>query len=89
MSSSLILSYLTALNKYGALPGSTPELSLRPALPPLLTQAASQSGTPIVCVPEARVGAGQPDFTIVVGSSPIGYIETKAPGADLTPDDVP
>lgn len=63
---------------------ATPELSLRPPLQRLLEEAVTDRDG--IVIPEARRDGRQPDFTVKTGQLLIGYVETKAPGADLTPD---
>lgn len=82
----IVHSYLGQLIRLAQQPESTPELSLRPALTFLLESIARIHNVPeLLLIPEGRT-MGQPDYIIKSGTSIVGYVETKAPGADLSPN---
>ncbi len=62
--------------------GDSTEHTHRPALQQLIQQL--QKG--IVCVnePKGSSGAGHPDMKVLLGETPLGFIETKDVGLDLT-----
>lgn len=77
--------YLADLARLRAQAESTPELSLREPLLVLVRDIAARVGrTGLLIAPEADAErAGQPDVFIKSGPRLVGFIETKAPGADI------
>ncbi len=76
--------YLEDLRKQNAQPGSTPELSYRPALSNFLTGAAAALGRVASFTNEAKLSKfGRPDYVVADGLKRIGEIEAEAWNADL------
>jgi hypothetical protein len=81
-----VASYLRELSRIRAEPEATPELSLREPLLSLVRAFAQDAGrSNLLIAPEASAGeVGQPDIFVKDGPRLVGFIETKAPGADLS-----
>ena len=77
--------YLRQLDKIRAEPEATPELSLREPLLELIRSFGKDLGrNKLTVAPEASAGTiGQPDIFIKDGPRLIGFVETKAPDAQL------
>ena len=77
--------YLRKLDKIRAEPEATPELSLREPLLELIRSFGKDLGrNKLTVAPEASAGTiGQPDIFIKDGPRLIGFVETKAPDAQL------
>lgn len=76
--------YLEDLRKQHAQPGSTPELSYRPALSNFLNGAAVALGRVASFTNEAKLSKfGRPDYVVAEGLKRIGEIEAEAWNADL------
>jgi len=71
--------YLRAIEK-ALRSGTATEHTYRPALKQLLE--AGRPGVSAVNEPR-RTACGAPDFIVESHATPLGYVETKAPGADL------
>ncbi|MBN2208305.1 MAG: N-6 DNA methylase [Candidatus Coatesbacteria bacterium] len=79
-------SYVTELGKLLKQPDRSGELSYRPALHRFLEAAAPLMGSRVeitFLTEPRRKEFGVPDFKVIKGHSQVGYIETKAIGADL------
>lgn len=78
--------YLRELHKLRAQPESTPELSLRvPLLELILSFGKDLGRSKLIVAPEASAGTiGQPDIFVKDGPRLIGFVETKAPDAQLS-----
>ena len=77
--------YLRELDKLRAQPEATPELSLREPLLVLIRSFGRDAGrSGLVVAPEASADIiGQPDIFVKDGPRLIGFVETKAPDAQL------
>jgi hypothetical protein len=77
--------YLRKLDRIRAEPEATPELSLREPLLELIRSFGKDLGrNKLTVAPEASAGTiGQPDIFVKDGPRLIGFVETKAPDAQL------
>ncbi|RDV82321.1 type ISP restriction/modification enzyme [Ammonifex thiophilus] len=76
--------YLKKLREIVAIPQATCEQSLYSVLEEMLRTVAEQLGHHVQIISEPkRVKVGKPDFTVIRGGLPIGYIEAEPFGANL------
>ena len=80
----IVNDYLQKIRKDKANPHTTPELSLHPHLRDLLKETVAFLNYDFTIIYEStKLDVGRPDFIVLDGLLPVGYVEAEAFGTDL------